>query len=491
MCMPEAYENRPARGEDAAVVDFYDYYSGVLEAWDGPALVAFSDGCVVGAAVDRNGLRPARFARTRSGLVLLASEAGAAGLPAEEVLERGRLGPGEMLAVDLEAGELLRNGRIKPEVAAQKPYGAWLSRHRRDAAAADEPPPAGPAPPTCAETLAARPAGGAPALLRRQTAAGFTAEDVDMILLPMAQRAREPRFSMGNDAPLPILSSKPHTLYDYFAERFAQVTNPPIDPLRERLVMSLAMRLGARGNLLTVGTRARPPAGTSLADPRRSRTARAVRFRPGRGAGVHRLRRDQRALGPARGRRAAERGRRGRRAAAVRRSSCSVTGRAPWPPRPATCRRCWPSARSIGVCSARASDAAPRWSWTRRSAGACTTSPASSGTGRPPCRRTWPSRPSATCTPRGAWATIADARAQLPRLRRAWALQDPLQDGHLAPVELPRRAALRGHGHRPRPAGAGVRRHALKDRPVSASRSWRRRRCGSISRRSPSSPWRS
>jgi len=252
MCLPEAYENRPARGEDAAVVDFYDYYSGVLEAWDGPALVAFSDGCVVGAAVDRNGLRPARFARTRSGLVLLASEAGAAGLPTGDVVERGRLGPGEMLAVDLEAGELLRNARLKREVAAQKPYGAWLSRHRRDAAAAG-PPPAGAAQPTCAETLAARPAGGAPALLRRQTAAGFTAEDVDMILLPMAQRAREPRFSMGNDAPLPILSSKPHTLYDYFAERFAQVTNPPIDPLRERLVMSLAMRLGARGNLLTSG----------------------------------------------------------------------------------------------------------------------------------------------------------------------------------------------------------------------------------------------
>jgi len=255
MCMPEAYENRAVRGEDAAVVDFYDYYSGVLEAWDGPALVAFSDGCVVGAAVDRNGLRPARFARTRSGLVLLASEAGAAGLPAEDVLERGRLGPGEMLAVDLEAGKLLRNEGIKPEIAAQRPYGAWLSRHRRDAAvAADEgPAPAGEAKRTCAETLAARPAGGATALLRRQTAAGFTAEDVDMILLPMAQRAREPRFSMGNDAPLPILSSKPHTLYDYFAERFAQVTNPPIDPLRERLVMSLAMRLGARGNLLTSG----------------------------------------------------------------------------------------------------------------------------------------------------------------------------------------------------------------------------------------------
>ncbi len=256
MCMPEAYENRTHVGEDAAVVDFYDYYSGVLEAWDGPALVAFSDGCVVGAAVDRNGLRPARFARTRAGLVILASEAGAAGLPADEVVERGRLGPGEMLAVDLEAGELLRNARIKPEVAAQRPYGAWLSRHRRDSAPArvgEAPTPAVRAEPTCAETLAARPAGGATALLRRQTAAGFTAEDVDMILLPMAQRAREPRFAMGNDAPLPVLSSKPHTLYDYFAERFAQVTNPPIDPLRERLVMSLTMRLGARGNLLTAG----------------------------------------------------------------------------------------------------------------------------------------------------------------------------------------------------------------------------------------------
>ena len=254
MCLPEAYENRPRGGEQAAVVDFYDYYSGVLEAWDGPALVAFSDGCVVGAAVDRNGLRPARFARTRTGLLVLASEAGAAGLPAEDVVERGRLGPGEMLALDLEAGELLRNARVKAAVAAARPYGAWLSRHRRDAAAAaGAPPPAGAARRPCAETLAARPAGGAPALLRRQTAAGFTAEDVDMILLPMAQRAREPRFSMGNDAPLPILSSKPHTLYDYFAERFAQVTNPPIDPLRERLVMSLAMRLGARGDLLTAG----------------------------------------------------------------------------------------------------------------------------------------------------------------------------------------------------------------------------------------------
>ena len=171
------------------------------------------------------------------------------------MLERGRLGPGEMLAVDLEAGELLRNARIKPEVAAQRPYGAWLSRHRRDAALAADAAPAhaGEAERTCAETLTARPAGGATALLRRQAAAGFTAEDVDMILLPMAQRAREPRFSMGNDTPLPILSSKPHTLYDYFAERFAQVTNPPIDPLREQLVMSLAMRLGARGNILTSG----------------------------------------------------------------------------------------------------------------------------------------------------------------------------------------------------------------------------------------------
>jgi glutamate synthase (ferredoxin) len=231
----------PAAGtaEGARVADFYDYYAGVQEAWDGPALVAFADGLYAGACVDRNGLRPARYALTRSGLLALASEAGAVELPDEDVVEKGRLGPGQMIAVQFEHGRLLRDDVVKTSVAAHRPYGAWLKEQRR--------------------TLAARPSlaegSGLAAgdLLCRQAAAGFTAEDVELIVRPMARHAKEPRFSMGNDAPLPVLSGKPHVLYDYFTERFAQVTNPAIDPLRERLVMSLAMRLGPRGDLLGAG----------------------------------------------------------------------------------------------------------------------------------------------------------------------------------------------------------------------------------------------
>jgi len=244
LTMPEAYEQDRGRpGADPRVIDFYDYYGGVQEAWDGPALVAFADGRHVGACVDRNGLRPARYALTRSGLLALASEAGAVELSDDDIVEKGRLGPGQMIAVDLLAGRLLRDDVIKPSVAGRLPYGAWLLGQRRalvqrpfTAAAASAP----------GDSAASAPDG----LLRRQSAAGFTAEDVELIVLPMARQAREPRFSMGNDAPLPILSSKPHTLYDYFTERFAQVTNPAIDPLREQLVMSLATKLGRRGNLL-------------------------------------------------------------------------------------------------------------------------------------------------------------------------------------------------------------------------------------------------
>ena len=264
MTMPAAYEQAAVSGAgtglgDPRVTDFYDYYAGVQEAWDGPALVAFADGRHLGACVDRNGLRPARYARTRSGLLALASEAGAVELPGEEIVEKGRLGPGQMIAVDLEHGRLLRDDVVKTSVASRRPYGAWLLAQRRSLApqpfdvsgqdggadaAPSAPPPAGP------DSPAAGPCEPGD-LLRRQAAAGFTAEDVELIVRPMARQAKEPRFSMGNDAPLPILSGKPHVLYDYFTERFAQVTNPAIDPLRERLVMSLAVKLGPRGDLLT------------------------------------------------------------------------------------------------------------------------------------------------------------------------------------------------------------------------------------------------
>ena len=209
------------------------------EAWDGPALVAFADGRHAGACVDRNGLRPARYARTRSGLLALASEAGAVDLPGEEIVEKGRLGPGQMIAVDFEHGRLLRDDVVKTSVASRRPYGTWLLSQRRSLAVQP--------------FALAGPGAAAGDLLLRQAMAGFTAEDVELIVRPMARHAKEPRFSMGNDAPLPILSGKPHVLYDYFTERFAQVTNPAIDPLRERLVMSLAVRLGPRGDLLTAG----------------------------------------------------------------------------------------------------------------------------------------------------------------------------------------------------------------------------------------------
>ena len=172
-------------------------------------------------------------------MLAVASEAGAVPIDDKDIIERGRLGPGEMIAVDLYEGRLLRDRAVKEAVAARLPYARWLAENRLRL------PNAPPAPP--------RPTVAEADLLCRQTAAGFTAEDVELVVRPMGGEAHEPRYAMGNDTPLAILSSKPHTLYDYFCQRFAQVTNPPIDPLRERLVMSLSTRLGRRRNLLAAG----------------------------------------------------------------------------------------------------------------------------------------------------------------------------------------------------------------------------------------------
>ncbi|MBD2102453.1 glutamate synthase large subunit [Leptolyngbya sp. FACHB-261] len=235
MLIPEAYQNQPDLKDHPEIVDYYEYYSGIQEPWDGPALVVFSDGKKVGATLDRNGLRPARYVITREGYVVVASEAGVVDIPEAEIVEKGRLGPGQMIAVDLEAGEVLKNWEIKQRVASRENYGQWLQEHRR--------------------TLTRQPFAEDPQLepaiaLRYQAAFGYTAEDLELIIQDMAAQGKEPTFCMGNDAPLAVLSDKPRLLYDYFAQRFAQVTNPPIDPLREGMVMSLSMRLGRRGNLL-------------------------------------------------------------------------------------------------------------------------------------------------------------------------------------------------------------------------------------------------
>ncbi|MEL7505811.1 MAG: glutamate synthase large subunit [Cyanobacteria bacterium J06554_1] len=235
MMVPEAYLNQPDLLAYPEITDFYEYYSGVQEPWDGPALVVFSDGKQVGATLDRNGLRPARYAITRSGYLVVSSEAGVVELPTQEIVEKGRLGPGQMIAIDFETHEILKNWDIKQRVAQAQPYGDWLRAHRQDISP---------------QLFRDQSHLDAQALLTHQTAFGYTAEDLDMVIQDMAAQGKEPTYCMGNDAPLAVLSEKPHLLYNYFKQRFAQVTNPPIDPLRERLVMSLQMQLGQRHNLL-------------------------------------------------------------------------------------------------------------------------------------------------------------------------------------------------------------------------------------------------
>ena len=247
--VPEAYKNQPDLEEHPEIVDFYEYYSGIQEPWDGPALLVFSDGKRVGATLDRNGLRPARYCITRDGYVIVASEAGVVDLPAADILEKGRLGPGQMIAVDLENHEVLKNWEIKQRVASQQPYGEWLRQYRSELkavsnhsiATSNGQPTTNNQQPTTIDKQT---------LLRHQLAFGYSTEDVEMVIQPMAAEGKEATFCMGDDIPLAVLSEKPHLLYDYFKQRFAQVTNPAIDSLRESLVMSLTTQLGERGSLL-------------------------------------------------------------------------------------------------------------------------------------------------------------------------------------------------------------------------------------------------
>jgi len=234
--VPEAYEKQPDLKDHPEIVDFYEFYGGLQEAWDGPALLVFSDGKTIGACLDRNGLRPARYAITEDDYIVVSSEAGVVDLDESKIKEKGRLGPGQMIAVDLTSQEILKNWEIKQRVAQQRPYGQWVKSFRQDIPRSS--------------FLIEPQLDGTEELLKYQTAFGYTAEDVDMIIQPMAWQGKEPTFCMGDDTPLAILSDKPHLLYDYFKQRFAQVTNPAIDPLRESLVMSLNVFLGEGGNLL-------------------------------------------------------------------------------------------------------------------------------------------------------------------------------------------------------------------------------------------------
>ena len=234
MLMPQAWGKKHAMGPDLR--GFFEFHAGIMEPWDGPAAVAFTDGEWVGATLDRNGLRPARYTITKNGFMVFASEAGVLDIPAEDVAEKGSLRPGQMLLVNLETGRFYKDREVKTRFARKEPYRRWVKENHIDIhgffnavgeVAVDE-----------------------SSLLKRQMLFGYTREDLDIILNAMASTGVEPIGSMGSDQPLAVLSEKPKLLYWYFKQLFAQVTNPPIDPIREELVMSLMTYLGIHDNIL-------------------------------------------------------------------------------------------------------------------------------------------------------------------------------------------------------------------------------------------------
>lgn len=233
MLVPQAWGRNFYVSKD--IQGFFEYNSGLSEPWDGPAAIAFTDGERAGALLDRNGLRPARYTITRSGLFVLASETGVLDIAPSEVVRHGKLGAGEMIYLDLNKHRILNDKEIKTIVARSKPYRRWVAENRITL-------------PGIFESLPEQTVGEN--LIQRQKLFGYTSEDLDIILKPMAETAHEPNGSMGNDAPLAVLSDKPQLLYNYFKQLFAQVTNPPIDPIREELVMSTMTYIGNLGNTL-------------------------------------------------------------------------------------------------------------------------------------------------------------------------------------------------------------------------------------------------
>ena len=236
MMIPEAWENHATMSQSRK--DFYAFHSSIMEPWDGPACITFTDGRQIGAVLDRNGLRPSRYWITKSGLVVLASEFGVLDFKPEEIESKGRLKPGRMFLVDTEAGRIIEDDEIKDGLASAAPYGEWLHAGL-----------------VRLEDLPAREHIVYPhsSVLRRQRAFGYTEEEIRIILTPMAKSGGEALGSMGTDSPIAALSAKPRLLYDYFSQLFAQVTNPPLDAIREELVTSLAGSVGPEFNLLDPG----------------------------------------------------------------------------------------------------------------------------------------------------------------------------------------------------------------------------------------------
>ncbi|MBN2660980.1 MAG: glutamate synthase subunit alpha, partial [Tannerellaceae bacterium] len=235
MLVPESFNEKNPISEDLKA--FYEYHSILMEPWDGPAALLFSDGRYAGGMLDRNGLRPARYLITKDDMMVVASEVGVMDFEANQIKEKGRLQPGKILLVDTEKGEIYYDGELKKQLAEAKPYRTWLANNRVEL---DE---------LKSGRKIEHKVANYDRLLR---AFNYSREDIEKIIIPMSSTGAEPISSMGNDTPLAVLSSKPQILYNYFRQQFAQVTNPPIDPIREELVMSLVEYIGAVGNNILV-----------------------------------------------------------------------------------------------------------------------------------------------------------------------------------------------------------------------------------------------
>ena len=238
LMIPEAWSDNPLMDEERRA--FYEYHAALMEPWDGPAAVAFTDGKQIGATLDRNGLRPARYVVTEDDIVVMCSEVGVLPIPEEKIVEKWRLQPGKMFLIDLEEGRIIDDAELKADLAKAHPYQTWLNQTQ-----------------IVLEDLPSDVEAMAPdqqTLLDRQQAFGYTQEDVKFFLAPMSISGQDPVGSMGRDIPHAVLSDRPKMLFDYFKQSFAQVTNPPIDPIREELVMSLVSLIGPRPNLLDLDT---------------------------------------------------------------------------------------------------------------------------------------------------------------------------------------------------------------------------------------------
>ena len=233
MMIPEAWAGNPLMDEKRR--SFYEYHAAMMEPWDGPAAIAFTDGRQIGATLDRNGLRPARYLVTSDDRIVMASEMGVLKIPEDQIVTKWRLQPGKMLLVDLEQGRLIPDDEIKAQLAKSHPYREWLGRTQIQLEELPD-----------ATTKGVR--SNLP-LLDRQQAFGYSQEDINILMTPMASTGEEATGSMGNDTPISALSDRPKQLFTYFKQNFAQVTNPPIDPIREELVMSLVSIIGPRPNL--------------------------------------------------------------------------------------------------------------------------------------------------------------------------------------------------------------------------------------------------